>query len=103
MVMVNGPFDSGMVTEAFGASFFVSEAVFAGPVFWVGVSGMAVMAFVLFSSWRDAGVAPWGEDVSGVRLQAAWHTESDNTNPRINIARMLSDTVFMVVGFLKQL
>ena len=101
--MVNGPFESRVVTEDSGASFSVSEALFAGSGFWAGVSGMAVMSFVLSSSWRDVGVAPWSENVSGITLQAAWHTESNNTNPRINIARMLSDTVFMIVGFLKQL
>jgi len=101
--MVNGPFDGRVVTEVSGASFSVSEVVFAGPDFWASVTGMAVMSFAISSSWRDVGVAPWGEDVSGVMLQAAWYTESNNTNPRINIARRISDTVFMIVGFLKQL
>ena len=50
----------------------------------------------------DVGVIPWSEDVSGVTLQAAWLTERNITNPRINITRMISDTVFMIVGFLKQ-
>jgi hypothetical protein len=101
--MVNGPFESGIVTAAFGANFPVSEFVFAGPGFWAGVSGMAVMSFIISSFWRGVGVASWSENVSGITLQADWLTESNNTNPRINIARMLSDTVFMIVGFLKQL
>ena len=101
--MVNGPSESGVTKEAFGANFPVSEVVFAGPGFWAGVSGMAVMSFVMSSFWREVGVVPWSEDVSGVTLQAAWLTESNNINPRINIARMLSDPVFMTVGFSKQL
>jgi hypothetical protein len=103
MVMVNGPFESGVVTEASGVNFPVSEFVFAGPDFRAGVSGMAVMSFIISSFWMDVGVVPWSEDVSGVTLQAAWLTERNNTNPRINITRMISDTVFMFVGFLKQL
>jgi hypothetical protein len=101
MVMVNGPFDGRVVTEVSGASFSVSEVVFAGPDFWAGVSGIAVMSFIISSFWRNVGVVPWRDDVSGVMLQAAWHTESSNTNPRIKISRMISDIVFMVVGFLR--
>ena len=103
MVMVNGTFESGVVTAASGVKLSVSEVVFAGLDFWAGVSGMVVISFVLSSSWRDVGIAPWGEDVSGVTLQADWLTERKNTNPRVNITRMISDTVFMIVGFLKQL
>jgi hypothetical protein len=58
MVMVNGPFESGIVTAASGVNLPVSEVVFAGPDFWVGVSGMAVMSFIISSFWRDVGVAP---------------------------------------------
>jgi hypothetical protein len=101
--MVNGPFDSGVVTETFGASFSVSEVVFAGSDFGAGVSGMAVFSLNRSSFWMDVEGAPWGEDVSGVMLQADWLTENNNTNPRINITRMTSDTVCMIVGFLKQL
>lgn len=103
MVMVSGPFDSGVVTETSGAIFSVSEIVVAGSDFWAGVSGMAVMSFIISSFWKDVGVVPWRDAVSGVMLQAAWHTESNNTNPRIDIARMISETIFMNVGFLKQL
>ena len=101
--MVNGPFESEVVTEGCGVVFSVLEGVFAGPDFCMVVSGMVVKSFILSSFLRDVGVAPWSEDVSGVTLQAAWLTENNNTNPRINIVRMISDTVFMIVGFLKQL
>ena len=101
--MVNGPFESGVVTETSGVNLPVSGVVFAGPDLWFGVSGMAVLSCIKRSVWRDVGVVPWSEDVSGVTLQAARHTESSNTNPRVNITRMISDTVFMIVGFLKQL
>ena len=71
--MVSGPFDSGVVTEGSGASISISEAVFAGPNFWAGVSGMVVMFFIISSLPDDVSVENPVKGTSEGLLLSCWH------------------------------
>jgi len=71
--MVNGPFDSGVVSEASGEKFSVSEAMFAGPDFCIVVSGMVVFSFKRGSLPDDVAVVNLVKGTSEGLLLSCWH------------------------------
>ena len=97
--MVNGPFDSGVVIEAFGASFSVSEAVFAGPGFWAGVSGMVVMSFKRSSLPDDVGVVNPVKGTSEGLLLSCWHPVVKYSSTTMTVARMKKNWIFISLQY----
>ena len=73
MVIVSGPFDSGAASEASGAIFSVSEAVFAGLDFCMVVSGTADFSFKRSSLPDDVGVVNPVKGTSEGLLLSCWH------------------------------
>ena len=93
--MVSGPFDSGVFTEASGAVFSVSEAVFADPDFCVGVSAMAVFSLKRSSLLDDVAVVNPVKGTLGGLLLSCWHPVVKHSSTAMPVARMRKNCNFI--------